>query len=145
MANIRRSTRSHRGLPVAADMLDHRGEIGLQADEKLGYLVQAPFYSVQARHRHLAIACDWLTCCRRLASFEDRVKALRLPAERHRQRFQSSRTPATLNGVTLNFAHDGRRYMRALRKFTLTPSKLSNRNQSRPLLICGVSVLASAL
>ena len=126
MEDIRLSTRVRIGLAVAADMLDHRGKIGLQADENLGYLVQAPFDSIQARHRRFAVACNWLAGGWRPPSVEDRVKVLGLPAECHGQRFQSSRATVALNGVTLNFAHDGGRYMRALRKFTLTPSKLDH-------------------
>jgi len=107
-------------------MLDHRGEIGLQVGEKLGYLVKALLDSVQPGRRHLTIACGRFHRDRRSASFQDRLKVLRLPAERHGQRFQSTRTTSAFYGVTLDFAHDGGRYMRALCKFALTPSKLNH-------------------
>jgi hypothetical protein len=126
MENSQPSTRISTGLLIAADMLDHRGEISLQVGEKPGYLVKALFDSVQPGRRYLAIACGRFRCGRRPASFQDRLKVLRLPAERHRQRFQSSWAAAALDGVTLNFAHDGGRYMRALCKFALTPSKLGH-------------------
>jgi hypothetical protein len=126
MKNSQPTTRIHIGLSIAADMLNHRGEIGPQADEKSRYLIQAGFDCVQPRRRYLTIACGRFVCGRWSASLQDGFKMLRLPAERHRQRFQGSRAAAALDGVTLNFAHDGGRYMRALCKFALTPSKLNH-------------------
>jgi hypothetical protein len=124
MESIPSSQRTLFGLPVIADMLNHRREIGLQACEKLGYLVQAPFDRVEAGGSRFATACDWLTRRRRPVAPQHRFEVLRLPAECHRKRFQGSSATAALNGVTLNLSHNRRRHMRALYEFALTPSKL---------------------
>ena len=124
MGSIRHGNRIGPGLPTVANMLNHRGEIGSQVDKKLSNLVQSPLDRVQARPRRLGTCCDWLASGRRTAPREHVVKVLRRPAERHGQRFQSSRATVALNGVTLNFPDDRRRHVRAFRKFALAPSKL---------------------
>jgi hypothetical protein len=124
MESIQASQRIACGLPVVAHMLNHRREIGLQAGEKLGYLIQAPFDRVEARGRRLVTARDRPTWRWWPVALEHRFEVLRLPAECHGKRFQGSPTAAALHCVTLNFAHYRRRHMGALREFALTPSKL---------------------
>lgn len=126
MENNRPSCRNSSGLPTAIDMLNHRREIGPNACEKLGDLTQAPLNCVEARRRRLAASVAWLTWRGQFAAPEHRIKVLRFPAERYRQRFQSSRATAALNSLTLNFPHDRGRHTRAFRKLALTPSKLSH-------------------
>jgi hypothetical protein len=123
MENIRPDKRMPRGLPIAADMLNHRGEIALQPGEKLGNLVQSPFNCFQAHPRCPISSCGLLASSRQATS-KDAVEILRRPAKCHRQRFQSSRATATLDGMALNFPDDRWRHMRALREFALAPSKL---------------------
>jgi hypothetical protein len=118
--------RRHDGLAMVADMLNHRSETSLNVAENLRDLVQASFNCAEPRRRRLAAAVDCLTWCWQPAAPEHRVKVLRFPAERYRQRFQGPRATAALNGVALNFPNDRGRHMRAFRKFALTPSKLSH-------------------
>jgi hypothetical protein len=124
MESIRVGQRIRCRLTVIAYMLNHRREIGPQVGKNLGYLVQASFDGIKARERCFATAGDLFAWCRRPMALEHSVKVLRLPAKGHGQRFQGSRATAALNGVPLNFAHDGWRHMRALREFALTPPKL---------------------
>jgi hypothetical protein len=113
-------------LVLVADMLNHRREIGLHVGEELDYLVQSPFDCVEARRRGFAIASDWPAWRRRSLALENFVKVLRLPAECHRKRFQGPRATAAFNCMTLKLPHYCQRHMRALGKFTLTPSKLGH-------------------
>src|SRR5258708_4033343 len=91
MESIRPNNRIHPVLPTVADMLNHRGEIGLQVHQKLGDVVQPPLDRVQARPWRPATACAWLACYRRPVALEHLLKVLWWPAERHRQGFQGSR------------------------------------------------------
>ena len=126
MGSIEAIWRIHSGLPVITDMFNHRREIGRQVDEKLSDLVQTPFDRVKARGCRFMSACDWLSWYRRPETLEHRFEMLWFPAERHRERFQGSRATVALNGVTLNFAHNSGRHVRALSKFALAPSKLGH-------------------
>ena len=59
-------------------------------------------------------------------ALEHPVQAFRLPPECHGQGFERARATATLDGVPLDFPHDGRGHVRALRKLTLTPAELAD-------------------
>jgi hypothetical protein len=59
-------------------------------------------------------------------ALEHPVKVFRLPSECHRQGFESSGAAAALDGVPLDFPHDGHRHVRALGDFTLTPAQLAD-------------------
>jgi hypothetical protein len=111
-------------LPARADMLKHRFHISFQVIENPRHMVQAPLDRIQPGQQHFATDGNSLFCWHR-AAIEHRIKVLRVPAKRHRQRFQRASATATLNGVPLDFPDNRRRHMRALRKFALTPSKLS--------------------
>ena len=126
MKNNQSDHGNRRGLATVADMLNHRGEVRLHVSENLSDLSEAPLNRVEARGRRFAASVNWQTWRRQLAAPQYRIKVLRFPAERYRQRFQSSRATTTFNSVTLNFPHDRSRYMRAFREFALTPSKLSH-------------------
>jgi hypothetical protein len=126
METIPSSQRIVCALPVIADMLNHRCDIGLQAGEKLRYLVEPSFDRVKARRCGFAIARDWPARRRMPMALENLVKVLRLPAECDRKRFQSPRATAALNRMTLKLSHYRQRHMRALCKFALTPSKLGH-------------------
>jgi hypothetical protein len=124
---------------MVADTLNHRGEISLNVSQNLSDPGQVPFYCIEARRRRFAASVGWLTRPRQPAAPEHRIKVLRFPTKCYRQRFQCSRATAALNGVTLNFPDDRGRHMRAFRKFTLTPSKLSHAlidglSDGRPIL-----------
>ena len=54
------------------------------------------------------------------------VKVFRLPAECHGQGFERARAAAALDGVPLEFPHDGYGHVRALRELTLTPAELAD-------------------
>lgn len=59
-------------------------------------------------------------------ALEHPVKVFRLPAECRRQGFERAGAPAALDGVPLDFPHDGYGHVRALRKFALTPAELAD-------------------
>ena len=59
-------------------------------------------------------------------ALEHPVKVFRLPSECHGQGFERAGATATLDGVPLDFPHDGHGHVRALRKLTLTPAELAD-------------------
>jgi hypothetical protein len=126
MENKQPDHRSRDALSMVADMLNHCDEIRLDVSENLSDLIQAALNCVKARGRRFPASIDWPTWCGQLAALEYGIKVLRFPAERYRQRFQSSRATAPFDSVPLDFTHDRDRYMRAFGKFALAPSKLSH-------------------
>jgi hypothetical protein len=59
-------------------------------------------------------------------SLEHLLQAFWLPPESNRQGFECPAAAATLHGMPLDFAHDGYRDMRTLRKLALTPAELAD-------------------
>jgi hypothetical protein len=115
------------GLPFTTHLLNNGGQVGFKADHKLDDFVEPAFNCIQPRLQRCRIRAHLAASCRLLCTtFEDRIKALWLPAESHRQRFQRSPAAAALHGVPLYFSHNGHRDMRALRKLTLTPAELTH-------------------
>ena len=57
---------------------------------------------------------------------EHPVQVSRLPSECHGQGLQRAGATATLDGVPLEFPHDGHGHVRALRELTLTPAELAD-------------------
>jgi hypothetical protein len=113
------------GLPIVADMINHRGEVVLKGRKKLGDFVKPPLEGIKAgphgntvRHR--------MTAGRVHVAIEYPGKVFRLPPESHRQGFQRPATTAALNGMPLYFRHDSYRHMRTLRKLALLPAKLAD-------------------
>lgn len=95
--NLRRCS-----LPLAADMLNHRGKVGFKAGNKIGDLVKPSLNSIQPGPQggrigyHVAIG----SCVLRSA-LEHRIQVCRRPAESNRQRFQRPRATAPLNRMQL--------------------------------------------
>lgn len=124
---INRPGRPVPGLAVAADMLNHRGDIGFKVRNGLGYFFKPPLKGIQAGPQHSPVHCHIAVNSRRLrTALEHRIKPARLPAESHRQRFQRPGTAAPLDRVQLNFPDHSRRHARTLRKLPLTPAKLAD-------------------
>ena len=65
-------------------------------------------------------------------ALEHPVKVFRLPSERHGQGLERAGATATLDGVPLDFPHDGHGHVRALRKLTLTPAELADTTADSP-------------
>ena len=65
-------------------------------------------------------------------ALEHLVKVFRFPPECHGQGLKRAGATATLDGVPLDFPHDGRGHVRALRKLTLTPAELADTVANRP-------------
>jgi hypothetical protein len=104
-------------------MVKHRVHVGVQVIKNPRYLDEALFDRIQPGQQYFAAGGSrafWHG-----AAIEYRVKVLRVPAERDRQRFQRAWTSAALNCVPLDFADNGRRYVRTLGKLSLLPSQLS--------------------
>jgi hypothetical protein len=116
--------RKHKALPLPADMLDHRGDVGFQVVEAVGDLVHAPFESVEPGPQRVAMVGHRLVRRWWFAAVQYGVEVLRVPAERDGQGLQRPGAQATLNNVVLDFADDGLRDVRALGQFALKPSKL---------------------
>lgn len=106
--------------------LNHRIQSSLNVAENPRDLIQTSFDCVETRRRGFAASVERRIWHRRLAALEHNIKVLWLPAKCYRQRFQSSRTTAALNGLALNLPHNRDRHMRAFGKLTLTPSKFSH-------------------
>ena len=60
------------------------------------------------------------------AALEHPVKVFRLPSECYGQGFERAGATTTLDGVPLDFPHDGHGHVRALGKLTLTPAELAD-------------------
>src|SRR5690349_11341636 len=107
-------------LPARAHMLKHRIHVGFQIIENSRHMDEALFDHIQPGQHDVAACGNGLLRWHRTA-IEYRIKMLRVPAKRHRQRFQSARTTPTLNSVPLDFPDNGWRYMGTHCKFALTP------------------------
>jgi hypothetical protein len=59
-------------------------------------------------------------------AFEHPVKAFWLPSESHGQGFECAAATPALDGVPLDFPHDGHGDMRTIRQLALTPAKLAD-------------------
>jgi hypothetical protein len=59
-------------------------------------------------------------------AIEHLVKVFWLPSEGHGQGFECAAATAALDGVPLDFPHDGHGDMRTLRELALTPAKLAD-------------------
>src|SRR6266700_2124183 len=111
-------------LRAPTNMFKHRIHIGFQVIENPRHMDEALLDRIQPGQQHFAADGNRLFCWHRTA-IEYRVKVLRVPAKRHRQRFQGAFATATLNGVPLAFPDNRWRHVGTLRKLALTPSRLS--------------------
>jgi hypothetical protein len=126
MESSRPESRISLGLPIA-NMLKHRSDLGLKAGNKLGDFVKPTVDHVQPRPQGSHIGCHLATSpSMTRTTLEHGIKALWLPAERNRQRFQCSWATPSLDGVQLNFPHNRSRDTGPFRKLTLTPAKLAD-------------------
>jgi hypothetical protein len=133
MESIRTERRAPAGLPLTAGMLNRRGNVSSEFGNKLGDLVESAFQGIQARPQRTTIDRNGIGCaCLMRAAVKYSVKTSGLPAESHRQRLKRPGTAATLNGMPLDFPHDGSRHMRTLRKLPLTPAKLTDTVADNP-------------
>jgi len=115
------------GLLIAADMFNHRSDIGFKVGNKLGYFVKPFLKGIKAGPQGSPVGCHLPISSRlRRAALEYRIEPSGLPAESHRQRFQCPGAAAPLNRMQLNFPDHSRRHTRTLRKLTLTPAKLAD-------------------
>jgi hypothetical protein len=126
------------GLTIAADMFNHRGEVGPEFRKKLVDFVKPPFQEIKAGPQGSTARRDVTPVLLRTAS-EHPVKAFRLPSESHGQGFEGAAATAALHGMPLDLPHDCQRDMRTLRKLALTPAKLTdtvadNPRDRRPVL-----------
>jgi hypothetical protein len=120
-------TGQSRGLVIAAHMLNHRGEIGLKFDGQLEDLVNSRLKGIEARPYRGNVDRGRIASSRMLyLTREHCEKVPRLPAECHRQRFQSSRATTTPDSVPLNFPDDRNRHVRTLRELALIPAEFAH-------------------
>lgn len=113
------------GLPIVADMVNHRGEVGLKFRKKPGDFIKPPLEGIKAGPQGNAIRRG-VTAGLVRAAFEHPSEVLGLPPESHGQGFERAAATAALHGVPLEFPHHGYRHMRTLRKLALTPAKLAD-------------------
>ena len=113
------------GLTIVADMINHRGEAGSKFRKKLDDFVKPLVHRIKAGPHGSIVRRDGTTVPLRVA-FEHPVQVLRLPPEGHRQGLKRATATAALDGMPLDFAHDGHGHMRTLRKLALTPAKLAD-------------------
>ena len=83
------------------------------------------FEGIKARPQRGTVSCRMTPGLLRVA-LEHPVKVFRLPSECHGQGLERAGATAALDGVPLDFPHDGHGHVRALRKFTLTPAELAD-------------------
>lgn len=122
------NNRLHQGkrpeLASIANVLDDGREIGFQAVEAFGDVVEALFEAVQARPQGVGRVGKGLVELRRPSVVEHGVEVLRVPAQGRGQGFQGPRAAAAFDGAVLDLADDRLRDVRALGEFSLTPPQL---------------------
>jgi hypothetical protein len=120
------------GLPGRPRMVSHRGDVGLKLGNELDYLVKTSFQGTKAGPQGGAV--DYRASTRYLpgAPLKHRVKAFRFPPESNRKGFQRPLASPALHRMPLDFPHNGQGHMRALRKLTLTPAKLTDAFADHP-------------
>jgi hypothetical protein len=112
-------------------MINHRGDVGLKLGHKLGDLGKPQFEGIKAGPHGGKVRRGMTHGLLRVA-LEHPVKVFRLPPQGHGQGFERAGATATLDGVPLDFPHDGHGHVRALRKLTLTPAELADTIADRP-------------
>jgi len=117
--------RQQAGLVIVADMINHRGEVRFNFGKKRGDCVKPLVEGVEARTQADTVWLD-VTAGLLRGAFQHPVKVFGFPPESHGQGFERTTATAALYGMPLDFAHDGYRDMRTLRKLTLTPAKLAD-------------------
>jgi hypothetical protein len=122
----------HSRLAVTAHKANRSGHVVPEAGNKLGDLAKPPFKGIQAGPQRGTVNRRANTRPMPSAALEDRVKASRLPAKSHGQRFQRASAAPTFHGMPLDLPHHGQRHMRTIRKLTLTPAKLTDALADRP-------------
>jgi len=123
--------RQQAGLVIVADMINHRGEVRFNFGKKRGDCVKSLVEGVEARPQGETAWLDMTAGLLRVV-IQYTVKMFRFPPESHGQGFERTTATAALHGMPLDFAHDGYRDMRTLRKLALTPAKLADTGADSP-------------
>jgi hypothetical protein len=132
MESNRPGSPANRRLAIAAHMVNQGGHVVSETGNNLDDLVKSPFQGIKAGPQRGSVNRRAITRHLPSATIKHRVKALRFPSKSHRQGFQRPPATATFHGMPLDFPHHSQGHMRALRKLTLTPAKLTDTLTDRP-------------
>jgi len=119
------------GLAIVADMINHRGQVGLQFGKKPADFVEPSFKGIKAGPHGYAVRCGGTAGLLRAAS-QYPVKMFWLPAQSYGQGVECAAATTALHGMPLDLPHHGHRHMRTLRKLPLSPAKFADTIADNP-------------
>jgi hypothetical protein len=112
-------------------MINHRDDLGLKLGHKPGELGEPHVERIKAGPHGSKVRRGLTSRLLRVAP-ENPVQVSGLPPQRRGQGFKGAGATAALDGVPLDFPHDGHGHVRTLRKLTLTPAELADTAADSP-------------